>query len=161
MLKSKITRSFLAAGLIGGMLTLQACEGVGLTMLGVGSGTAANTSVSHTLGGMAYKTFTAPAKEVRTALRGALKTMDIPVNKESSRSEGGWVLMGKAKEREIEMTIESLTSNVTRLRVIASENALIKDSATATEIIEQTAMVLDDNMSRKRVANSAGKAVAQ
>ena len=61
---------------------LAGCTAVGLTALGVGMG----TGVGHHLGGMVYKTFTAPQAQVKRAAQGALGRMQVKVVK--SEREG-------------------------------------------------------------------------
>ena len=71
----------------------------------------------------------------------ALKQMAIPVEKVEKTDEGE-VIKAKANNREIEVEFESLTPKTTRMRVIADSDGIIKDSATATEIILQTERVM-------------------
>lgn len=141
---SHLVQSVLLAGAITALaLSLQGCAGIGLTLLGVGAGTGAGVGVNHTLGGIAYKTFTAPAEEVHAATRSALNQMAIPVTRDETEEPRMRVMAAKANDREIDITIESVTPRTTRLRVVASEDVVFKDSATATEIIMQTAQALD------------------
>ncbi|MBC7907210.1 MAG: hypothetical protein H7Y60_10755 [Rhodospirillaceae bacterium] len=118
--------------------------GVGLTMLGIGAGTTASAGVNHTLGGIAYKTFTATPDDVHSAARNALGSMGITVEKDESDKETGLRhLAGRTRDREIDVEVEEVTPRTTRLRVVASQDVVFKDSATATEIIMQTAQALD------------------
>jgi hypothetical protein len=124
-------------------LSLQGCAaGLGMTLLGVGAGTASSAGINHELGGIAYKTFTAPPADVHAATRMALKTMGIPVEKDEA-SSANRSLTAHANDRDIDIQIEEVTPRTTRLRVVASEFVVLKDSATATEIIMQTAQALD------------------
>src|SRR5512140_2244986 len=59
--------------LLAAIPALAACEPFALTAFGVGS----STAVSHSLGGITYRTFTAPAKQVKTASLSALNRMGI------------------------------------------------------------------------------------
>ena len=113
---------------------LPGCAAVALTAGGVGLGTA----VSHTLGGIVYKTFAAPQTKVRRSTVAALGRMQIKVvdTKVQGSTE---TIRARAADRDIEIEIESLTPNTTRLTVTAKKDGgLIRDSATATEIILQT-----------------------
>lgn len=133
----------LISALMAGSLVVQGCAGgVGLTMLGVGSGTAAGVGVEHTLNGIAYKTFTASVDQVHAASRRALTDMSVKIT-DDARTENGRQLMAVAADREIEIQFERLTPRMTRMRVVAAESMLFKDSATATEIILQTAERLE------------------
>jgi hypothetical protein len=58
---------------------------------------------------------------------------------ETTRDGNKQVITARATDRDIEIEIESLTPNTTRLTVTASkQGSLLRDSATATEIILQT-----------------------
>ena len=113
------------------------CAAVALTGLGVG----AAVGVNHTLNGIVYRTFTEPLPKVRRATLVALKQMAIPVEKVEKTDEGE-VIKATANNRAIEVEFESLTPKTTRMRVTADSDGIIKDSATATEIILQTERVM-------------------
>ena len=119
-----------------GVLT-SGCAAVGLTALGVG----AAVGVNHTLNGIVYKTFTEPLPKVKRATLTALKQMEIPVDA-VEKTKQGEVIRAKAANRLIEVEFEALTPKTTRMRVVADSEGLIKDSATATEIILQTERAL-------------------
>ena len=115
-------------------LCLGGCAAVGLTALGVGMG----TGVGHHLGGMVYKTFTAPQAQVRRAAQGALGKMQVKVLK-SERNGSTETIDAKAGDRDIAIVLEALTPNTTRMKVTARQNGgLLTDGATATEVILQT-----------------------
>ena len=115
-------------------LTLGGCAAVALTALGVGMA----TGVSHTLGGMVYKTFTAPQGQARRAAQGALGRMQVKVVK-TDREGSTETILAKAGDRDINIVLEALTPNTTRMKVVARQNGgLLTDGATATEVILQT-----------------------
>ncbi|MGZ5094679.1 MAG: hypothetical protein ACXWCS_11465 [Burkholderiales bacterium] len=123
--------SIVVVTMLGGCMTLA------FTALGVGG----TTAVSHTLSGISYKTFTAPLPEVRTASIIALQRMGIRL--ESARkAEGNDVLRALGRDRDIEIVLEPISLNATRMRVIARSSGLFFDSATSTEIIMQTERML-------------------
>ena len=110
------------------------CAAVALTAVGVGMA----TGVSHTLGGIVYKTFAAPQPKVKRSTVAALGRMQIKLvdTKQDGNKE---VIRARAADRDIEVEIESLTPNTTRVTVTAvKDGGLIRDAATATEIILQT-----------------------
>ena len=110
------------------------CAPVALTALGVGMA----TGVGHTLGGMVYKTFTTSQANVKRASLGALNRMQIRVV-DSKRDGTKEVITAKAADREIEIELEALTPNTTRMLVTAKKDGgILRDGATATEIILQT-----------------------
>jgi hypothetical protein len=53
------------------------------------------------------------------------------------------ILNATASGRTIQVQLEPLTSNTTRMRVTATNGGLIYDSATATEIILQTERMME------------------
>jgi hypothetical protein len=116
------------------LLALSGCAAVALTAVGVGMA----TGVSHTLGGIVYKTFAAPQPKVRRSTVAALGRMQIRIVE--SKQEGSTeVIKARAADRDIAVEIEALTPNTTRLSVTAiKDGGLIRDAATATEIILQT-----------------------
>lgn len=118
------------------------CAAVGLTLLGVGAGVSAGSGVSYTLDSIAYKTFTAPEEGLRAATLKTLKRMDIKVE-ENQPTESGRKIVAVASDRAIEIELDRLTSQTTRMRVNVKQGWFFKDRATATEIIVQTDRTLD------------------
>ncbi|AAZ97899.1 hypothetical protein Tbd_1946 [Thiobacillus denitrificans ATCC 25259] len=113
------------------------CDPISLTAASLGAG----VGVSHTLNGIIYRTFTAPMKTVENGSVQAMRDMGVKVVSRSTNQEGERVINATARDREIEVLLEPLTKRTTRMRVIAS-NGLLKDSATAQEIMLQTERVL-------------------
>ena len=128
-------KSVLQGGLAAiALLALHGCVPLALTAAGVGMA----TGTSHTLGGIVYKTFAAPQAKVQRATIAALKRMQIKVD-ETKRDDNKELINARAADRDIEIEIEALTPNTTRVTVTATKNGgIIRDSATATEIILQT-----------------------
>lgn len=118
-------------------ISISGCEPLSLTLVSVG----ASVGLSHTLSGIVYKTFTAPMKKVEEGSVVAMKDMGVKVVSRATNKEGERIITAAAKDREIEVLLEPLAPRTTRVRVIAS-NGLLKDSATATEILSQTERVL-------------------
>ena len=117
-----------------GSTVLGGCAAVALTALGVGMA----TGVGHTLGGVVFKTFTTPQAQVKRATLGALQRMQVKVVK-SERSGAIETIVGKAGDREIDIELEALTPAMTRMKVTAKQDGgILRDGATATEIILQT-----------------------
>jgi hypothetical protein len=136
-----------SVGAVGGLVLLafatQGCAAVGLTLLGVGAGTAAGTGTAYTLDGVAYRTFTAPLDDVRRATSTSLKRMDIRV-KTDQTTESGREIVALANDRTVAIELEKLTARTTRMRVTAKHGMVFRDRATAGEIIVQTERALDD-----------------
>ena len=127
-------------------MILQGCAAVALT---AGS-MAAGAGIDHTLSGITYKTFSASMNELRLATLKTLHRMDIRVTADT-RNEAGRQIIGAALEREIEIEFEAVTRRTTRMRVVVSKGMIFKDGATATEIIIQTAVTLDNETSTARM----------
>ena len=113
------------------------CAPLAVTAAAVGAG----AGVSHTMGGYTYKTFTMPVAKVRAASLTALKRMGIKYESSQTTKEGE-VIKAKANDRDIEIALDVISPNTTRMRTIAKKGALFYDSATSTEIILQTEKAL-------------------
>jgi len=111
---------------------------VPLTITAAGVG--ASAGVTHSMGGIAYRTFTLPMPQVRNATMTALNKMGIKVAT-ATKEESSQVIKASASGRDIEIQLEPLSPNTTRMRTVA-RNGLFYDSATATEIILQTEKAL-------------------
>ena len=118
-------------------VTLHACATLAVTAAGIGG----STAVNHKLQGITYRTFSAPLPRVKSASLAALKRMGMP-RSGGQKTETGETIFAKATGRDIEIELESLSPNATRMRVAARDGGLLYDSATATEIILQTEKVL-------------------
>ncbi len=118
------------------MMGLSGCAGLAMTAGGV----VAQAGVDHSLGGIAQKTFTASIDDVHSATLQSLSLMDIPVT-DIKEVEPGWQIKGTTDTRMIDVELEKITSNATRMQVIVKrhDDVFFKDSSTATEIIVQTA----------------------
>lgn len=129
---------------------LSGCAAAGLTVAGAGAGVAMGSGVEHTLNGIAFKTFTAPVDEIRVATMDAFRRMDMTVT-EDAKTEEGWKLAATARDRVIDVELEGLTRNLTRMRVVANKGEIFfKDAATGTEVIMQVAQSLDERAMARR-----------
>lgn len=126
----------LAAALVS-LPLLTACEPITLTAASL----AAGTGISHTLGGIVSRTFTAPIRTVEKANTRALRDMGIDVVSRETNEDGERVVSAQARKREIEILLEPLSKRTTRIRARAMDG-ILHDAATATEIILQTERVL-------------------
>ena len=116
------------------IMALGGCAAAALTAGGVGGGVAA----SHEMGGLVYRTFSEPLPRVRIAVMAAFKRMAIKPGK-TEKIELGERILARAGDRNIEVELEALTTNTTRMRaVVRREGGIVVDSATAVEIITQT-----------------------
>lgn len=132
-------------------LGLQGCAigGLGLMLAATGTGLAAGAGVDHTLSGITYKTFAVSRNQLRFATLKTLHRMDMKVVNDKREKEVH-LIEAAALDRTIEIELERLTRRTTRMRVVANQGQVFfKDSATATEIIVQTAATLDRQLARK------------
>jgi hypothetical protein len=141
------TRAF--AVLLSAMLPLAGCAGAGMTLFGAGAGVAASTGVNYSLNGIAYKTFTAPDTDVHAATLVTLKRMGIKV-KEDKRTKEGRTIVASAVDREISIELERVTRTATRMRVNVDKGEIFKDRATASEIIVQAAVTLENQVASRK-----------
>ncbi len=126
-------------------ICLQGCAAVGLAVVGAGAGASVGAGIDHTINGIVYKTFAAPLNNVRFATLKTFDHMAMPLTADE-KQDGGWKLSATAADRTIDVELERLTERTTRMRVIANEGSIFfKDASTATEIIVQTAQMLDNN----------------
>ncbi len=122
---------------------LNGCAGAGLALMTTGAGIGGSVAVEHTMNGIAYKTVVASEADVHRATLHSLKQMDFPVVSDKA-TDTGYTIIAKAQERDITITLEHISSRTTRMRVTADQDIpLLKDQATATEIIVQTVDSLD------------------
>ena len=110
--------------LLGILPLLNGCAAIALTMLGVGAGVATGTSVGYTLDGYASRTFTVPLPQVESAARTALNRMGIKVEA-TAKTEQGKAIAATGNEREIEVELEVVSSNATRIRTVAKQGFFI------------------------------------
>jgi hypothetical protein len=127
------------------LLLLQGCAAAALTAGGIAGG----AGVNHTLNGIAYKTFSKPAKDVRVAVLKTLSRMQIKVSSDMKMDEG-WKIEATASKRTIEIKLEELSPQTTQMRVVTDKENFFKDSATSTEIILQTSRRLESTSAAKR-----------
>jgi hypothetical protein len=114
---------------------LSGCTAMALTGAGVG--------VSYTLSNVAYSSFSSPLDRVYHATIAALKKMDIKVI-DDSKSEDGRTITSATKELDIVINLEEVTSKTTQIKVDARKRVVLKDKATAAEIINQVGKILGE-----------------
>lgn len=81
--------------------------------------------------------------------------------KENQPTESGRRLVAIAGDRTIEIELDWLTAQTTRMRVNAKQGTFFKDRATAAEIIVQTERTLEDEPTPAREATSPAPAQAR
>ena len=131
----KTTRPFFLA--LASLICLAGCDPFTLTALGVGAG----AGVSHTMNGYTYRTFSEPLPRVKRATLVALNKMAIKVES-TEKTDKGETIHGRTADRSIEVELDVISANATRIRSVAKKNILMMDQATAAEVISQTQRAL-------------------
>lgn len=118
---------------------LTGCVAAATSAAGMGG----SAAITHTMNGITYRTFTAPQAKVRIATIRALERMQIKLVSDSMQNKGNIRLVtAKTSERKIEIQLEPISPNTTRMRVIAKGSGIFYDASTAEEIIQQTKISL-------------------
>ncbi|MBI4736241.1 MAG: DUF3568 family protein [candidate division NC10 bacterium] len=122
---------------LAGLLMTQGC-----VVMAVGAVAAAAAGVTYTVLGTAEKTFNDEYDVVVAALQKALVNLDIKTGDTRKTEENGKVVSTEiqafARDLTIIITIERITDKATRVVVDASKKYVVKDAATAGEILIQT-----------------------
>ena len=98
--------------------------------------TGAGIGVSYTLTNVAYRSFSSPLNQVHEATIAALKEMDIKIV-DDIKVVNGRSITADTMELDIVIDLERVTLKTTQIKVDARKNVLLKDKATAAEIINQ------------------------
>ena len=140
-----LRRAFAVLGLVTlAMGTLAGCAGIPLAAFSIVAGTGAGVGAGHTLDSITYKTFSVPLSGLSRAAIMTLDRLDMPVM-EVEDTEEGQTITAEAGDRTVEIELDRLTTTASRMRVVVKKNILIRDRATATEIILQTDRTLTDH----------------
>ena len=110
------------------ILLLTGCAALVVTGAGIG--------ISYTLTNVAYRSFSSPIDKVHEATTVALKEMDIKII-EDIKLVNGRTITADTMGLEIIIDLEKVTSKTTQIKVDARKNVVLKDKATAAEIINQ------------------------
>ena len=114
-------------------LPLAGCESIAISALGGGT----SAGVSYSMAGKVSRTFTASQPKVRAAALAALQRMDIDVSS-IGKVKGGEEINAKSINRSIDIELEEISPNATRMSVTAKSGVFLSDSATGAEILLQT-----------------------
>lgn len=121
------------------MLNITTLTGCAAPLFATAAGVGGSAALTHTTNGIAYHTFTAPTMKMRTAALNALSRMRIDVVAEGMIDKTNIRFVNaKTTERNIQIQLEPISTNTTRMRVTAKSSIFSYDSATAEEIIQQT-----------------------
>lgn len=134
----------LGAVILVGMLMLQGC-----VVAAVGLVASAAAAVTYTVLGIAEKTLNEDYDSVTAALQKALTSLDVKTGDTRKIEESGKVVKTETEayvsDLTIRISVERVSDKATKVSVDASRKYLMKDKATATQILNQTA----DNLAKK------------
>jgi len=126
------------------LLPLAGCEPLALSLLGTGATSALRYSVWD---GVTFRTFTAPAAQVRQSTLAALERMGIK-HESTVPYDHGEIIVGNTATREIHIELEPISERATRVRIAAKNGSFWYDNATAAEIVAQTERSLVETAAR-------------
>ncbi|HMK55128.1 MAG TPA: DUF3568 family protein [Dissulfurispiraceae bacterium] len=109
--------------------------------------TGASGGIAYTLTNVAYKTVSYPIGAVENSVHRALQNMGID-ELERKGGDAGVEIIAETRELRISVELDIVTPRTTKISVGASKKGLfplIKDKATATEVIEQTVKSLENS----------------
>ena len=104
--------------------------------------------VAYTITNVAYKTVSFPLAAADVAMRNALRHMGIQET-ERRNVDDGIEIDAAAADLTISISLERITPKTTKISVDARKSLVIKDKATATEIIEQAVALLQSGKFRE------------
>lgn len=115
--------------------------------------TGAGAGITYTLSNVAYKSFSSSLDLVHHATVDALKKMDIKTI-DDYKTVDGRTIIAATKELDIVIDLEEVTSKTTQIKVDARKRVILKDKATAAEIINQVGMILGEQNLRSTYLQS-------
>jgi PBP1b-binding outer membrane lipoprotein LpoB len=138
--RTKMRNLRLVLIILSSVVLLTGCVAAATTAAGVGG----SAAITHTINGITYRTFTAPQAKVRVAAIRALNRMQITLISDSMQNKSNIrFVTAKSSERKIEIQLEPISPNTTRMRVVAKKGSgIFYDASTAEEIIQQTKLSL-------------------
>ena len=116
--------------------------GLGGAMLGSSAGAAVKAGTEYELGGSVARTFTLPVSDVRAAALATLERLDFEVEADRAYPDTG-PLVARARGRTVRLSFDPITDVLTRVRVTVSRSWLVRDVATAEEILARLESTAD------------------
>jgi hypothetical protein len=125
------------------LLTLCGCTALGVSaaslggaMVGAGAGAAVRAGTEYQFGGAVARTFPVPLRELRESAVTTFQRFDIELQHEPNEEKSD-ELVGRAGRRTVRMKFEAVTDVLTRAQVTVSRSLVVKDVATAEELLAQ------------------------
>ena len=119
-----------------------------LLSTGCAAAAAVGSALGAAFGGLAYfsngsveRTFVGTLPEVWRASLAVLRLMDLTIT-EGTRHENAGELQGTAPDLTVTLTMSSVTARATRVTIEAVQGNFDRDRATASEVLNQLALLL-------------------
>jgi len=137
-------------GIASAALLVQACAALPVAALGgailqSGAGAVVKTGTEYTTTGAAHRTFMVPISAVRAAVLEAFDRAGVTLDSEQQPDEDKTRLSAKLNHRSVQVKLTALSASLTGMTLVVKRNALIKDRATSSELLEQVEQVLSEN----------------
>jgi uncharacterized protein DUF3568 len=141
---------FVALGITVIALLVQACAALPIAVLGgaileSGAGAVVKTGTEYTTTGAAHRTFMVPMSAVRTAVLEAFDRAGVTVDSEQQSEDDKSCFTAKLNHRTVKVQLTAFSSSLTGMTLVVKRNAVIKDRATSSELLEQVEQVLAEN----------------
>jgi hypothetical protein len=137
-------RGLSIAAALGLTAVLSGCGALPITLVSVlpvmVSG--AGGGIAYTMTNVAYQTFSYPIERVTASTHSALTKMEIAEDS-TVEVEDGVEIVALTRKLTIYIEIEEITPSTTRVKVNAKRGTILKDKATATEVLVQIGAVLE------------------
>ena len=129
----------LIVALVAGLAT--GCTGIELPALGAaalsaGVGNAVRAGTEYTVTGTAYRTFTLSLEDLAAVVRRTMDRMDLPVT-EAEAHGTKLKLAAQGIDCTVQLSLTSISGTVTRLGISVKRGIILRDRATASEIVTQ------------------------
>ena len=131
-------------------VVLQGCAALPLAALGgamleSGAGAVVKTGTEYTTTGAAHRTFMIPMNAVRAAILEAFNRAGITLDDPGEQADDKDRIRGTMKHRTVSVRLTAFSPSLTGMTLIVKRNALVKDRATSSELLEQVEQVLAEN----------------
>lgn len=135
-----------AGGLMIAAVVLHGCAAAPLMALGgsaveSATGLVVRTGTEYTMTGTAHRTFTIPVDAVHAAVLETFRRTAIAIERDET-SEKGQRIVGRTPHRTVRVRLTPITSRLTSMELVVKRNALARDKATTSELLEQVEQVL-------------------
>ena len=104
---------------------------------------AISKGTEYTTAGTARRTFMYPIDDVHRAVVETFERAGLRLERDEVADQSRR-LVGEAEHRTVKIELTPLTPTLTTMRLVVKRNILLKDKATATELVEQTERALGD-----------------